>query len=422
MDNQNIRSSQDGVDYGVIPWFTTGLKYSEGLISSTSPYINSAIALSYNELLRLVFAMSSPTLLDSIKTFFVDPSDAVGSIKMFPFVIPKMNQGNLQYLTQEFTYDNEPITGGYVAESFYSNLTQIFSGSLHPAGYVPKWYDYNGYTTIKVYLPFYGEVEIPPNEIIDREVRVYYAIDPSGDLLYFITALEYSTDTSHGSHKVIGKYRTNIAVDIPFGSSNLNDVNKNLILTSINTGISALALMAGIAVPPVATSTIETSPTISTERTVVRARGEGKYSRMRDIGSTETTIATGGTSTTKTYTSRPNVAQVLSDVASNSINSLNNKSTKFTGEIAVKPNLEQFGPTQVIMSICRPRLVEDNHAHYIGLPLNKYDVIGNYRGFTKVSGVRFGEFNITGPIPTLTEIDKIHSMLMDGIIIEEAQE
>ena len=403
-------------------WINRALSNSDGYCSPTSPYINSSIVLNSLEMFDLVTAISSPTISQSLKSFFTDASNAVASIKMFPIPIRRQSIGPIRYLTTDLKNSNdEPCVGGYVDPVFLQQLKIVFFEWIGRQADKLSWYETTGYSKVFVFLPYYGEVELPATDVINKILTVYRSLSVTGDVMYYITVTRY-IDGSNQEERLIAKYSTNIAVDIPLGSSNMHAANLNVAIQAAKGAISIASIAAlGAAGGVVSTSAgTAAATTVTSDISESFARGDQPYSKIKKMSETSHTTSVTRNSTFSSSTKIPTSKLVIdgcSAVAQSSINALENFGVKPTSEITKSANLEQFGPHRVIVTVYSPIMHNDNHAHYCGLPLVKEDLVSNYIGFTKLSAFRLENFHPNEATPTLKEIKLLEDILIDGFII-----
>ena len=409
-------------------WISRTLNESDGLVVPTINYVNTTMVLSKRRMLELIRAVTMPSFITTITTFFRDPSNAISSVKMFPFAIPTSSLCNIKYLGTTLA-DGDGY--GYKAKSidpdFFSSLTILFDRVIAPEPkFGRKWFTLNGMTKIYMYLPYYGEVELQPNDVVGKDIRVYYSISVTGDLMYYITKREYIALSNDWSEVLIGKYSTNVAIDIPVGSTNLHAINRDLIIKGLETAVAvAGAIALGVSGGATgASSTAGSAVTHTATTNVVKSRSTAKGSRLkvtevRDITSDSSRLYEGN----RTY-SIPVAKQIIDasqTVANNSISALNNFFVRGSSENTKNINLEQFGPRRVCVAIYSPILNEDNHKHFVGLPYNKEGVVGDFLGFTKLLAFRLEEFSNLDPVPTLNELEMLRDILSSGFIIKAAE-
>lgn len=407
-------------------WLKRELLWENGYVNPTTPYVNSSIVLSYREMFSLVDSITSPSLISSLKTFFVDPSNSISTIKCFPFRIPRQPVGRLRYITTSLEYGSGSYcTGGYIDESFLQYLHLIFDRIIGQAPGDLSWYETTGYSKVFMYLPFYGEVELPATDVINKRVKVYYSLSETGDMMYFITVVR-DIGSSNQIERILAKYSTNVSVDIPIGSSNLHSVNRNLAIQMAKGAVSIATIAALGATGGVVSTSAGASFVASATTDVAEsfARGDQPYSKIKKMSETTHNISVTRDSKFSSSTKIPSSKLIIegcSNAASSSINALQNFCNRPTSEVTKSANLEQFGPHRVIVTVYSPIRHVDNHAHYCGLPLIKEDLVSHYTGFTKLSAFRLDNFNSNDATPTLSEIHLLEDILIDGFIIRAVE-
>lgn len=402
-------------------WISRTLSESEGLVVPTIDYVNTTMVLSKHSMVRLIRALTMPSFITTITTFFKDPSNAISSVKMFPFAIPTSSFCNIKYLgTTLYDEDGHGYKAKSIDPNFFSSLTLLFDRIINYGR--REWYTLNGLTKVYMYLPYYGEIELQPNDVIGKTVRVYYSISVTGDLMYYITKLEYFNLQEDWLEVLIGKYSTNVSVDIPVGSTNLHAINRDLVIKGLETAISVAGSIAMFAAGGATGTSATAGSAVTTTATtnVVKSRSPAKGSRLNVTEVRDVTTESSRSYTGNRVYSIPVSKQIIDaaqTVANNSISALNNFFARGSSENTKNINLEQFGPRRVCVAIYSPVLNDDNHKHFVGLPYNKEGVVGDFLGFTKLASFRLEQFSESGPIPTLSEINMLESILIDGFII-----
>lgn len=404
-------------------WVQRSIPWNDGFVNPTMPNVNSSIVLTYSELITLIASITSPTLIDSMKTFFVDPSESISSVKVFPMSIPRKNVGRLSYITTQLTYSGDNCTGAYIDDSFLETLHLAFDKVLGTAQGELAWHQSTGFTKVYMYLPFYGEVELPATDVVNKRVRVHYSLSETGDIMYFITVVTAVGGTNFLKERLLTKYQTNIAVDIPIGSSNLHSVNRNLVIQAAKGAVAIASIGAFMA----SGATLSTVSAVSSNPSVIEnyaesyGRGEGKYAKLKKMSESTSTTRKSDTRTYNSQTQVPTSKLIIdcgNAVASSSIDALRYCGTRPTAENTKSSQLEQFGPRRIIVSVFSPLLNDDGHEHFYGLPLVKRDAVSNYQGFTKLSAFRLNNFSNN---PTATELTLLEDLLVSGFIIRPVE-
>lgn len=378
-------------------------------------------AISYEDLELLSEYLTSPTISSSFIQFFKEINNLVTSIKLFPFRIATSNTERkwLKLAGSTVSILGYTCEVGEIDVRKYSSPSLLFAKEILPlGGTTPRYYDFNGYTKLFLFLPFYGEVEILANDVMGKWLKVYYCVSViTGEIIYYITVHSRNTgvEGSMANGRILGKYTTNIAVDIPIGSTNQHDINRNLILNAAN---------AAVTIGTTAASIIGGIPNTASNTQTVRARSLSDVTRKRRLSKdpglriTNKRIMSDTTTTTgsrEVYT--PVSRQLLGafeQVASTAISALNNAMLKVSSEIPKSAALDQFGPHSVKLVIYRPKLLVDFHEQFVGLPLHKTGLVGEYHGASKMLSVFMSEFSSAEANPTLSEIEEIRDILLSG--------
>lgn len=165
-----------------------------------------------------------------ISKFFTSPLDSVLSLHMLPFT-PSTSTAI------QITLCGAAIPGVTMppcAEQFHD----VDCGSLAFEEYWGNYLDYNPFTKITLCLPFVGQVDLDPDEVMGEEVSVLYRVDVvTGAFVCFV-----STTT-----KVIGQYSGNCMLQVPVSAASFGEVNRALVgLAGAAAGAIAGAATGGL--------------------------------------------------------------------------------------------------------------------------------------------------------------------------------
>lgn len=312
----------------------------------------------------------APDLLDSI---FADPQDWLSSLVWYPFDV---NQGMTSTTTGYLQLGSAKI-GELDAdkrieiEDINPYLSTFFTlGEFYCEPYFNNFADYNGYTKIEIYLPFYGFVEVMPNDVMGKYIQFRLGLDyNTGSATYYVGVSDSSiavgtvppiSSEDESSIRVLSTHTFQLGVQLPLGSVNTAEVYRNIILGSVKA--------AGTAVGAFATggaTLLESVPAIF-------------GSAMDSLSSMH--------------------ASVRSGVANNSVANLR-------GSLSV----------QVI--IYRPRLktAGTDYNHLYGRPLGVDIPISSLQGYTEMTRIHF-EGDMFGTC-TATEYNMIERAFSQGVLL-----
>lgn len=396
------------------------LDASAGAMIPIRTGVQNALVLTDEQLATLTACLADPTIFTTLENFFTDNSNCITGIYMFPRRLPIQGaRRNLQLLDKNLVAQFRWEDGAFLLASAYELNSRFytFQSTLLPPCYIPPrtddlaYWDFNGYTKIVVFLPFYGNVELQPNDVMGKYIKVTYAHSSvSGDILYFITASDTSSFTTS---RLITTVTANIAVEIPLGSTNKGAIQRNLMLAGLSAVAAVVTGGASIALSASGTPFQQYNST-STATTTERNRNPST-NRLRT--QREVSVSAERVSSKDVPISRQ-VLNTVSHLAQNSISAVNNAYISSQTEVVKTPTLMQYAAHNVRITIYRPRFAPSEYNTYIGKPYGQRGLLGNFSGFVKVSGLHFNNFGHPNePVPTSSELDIIKSLLFDGVII-----
>lgn len=344
---------------------------------------------------------------DGIFNNFVNFTDEVCNLMMYPFIIPITKEG---YLSTTHIKGGVTVFAGQI-----DTHTSVFplKSNIRITPKFNNFADLNGYTRIKIYLPFLDFIDVDTNEVMNKYLHFALAVDyNTGKGMYLIGVSDtYQADFESNQIRLIGKYECQIGIPIPLGQSNWGDVQRNLVLGTIKTVASVGAAMyTGTLPPPTATTT-------TTTNSVYERRGNYKGARMIPRQSyTETTEST------RTYNRPTDKSKPISEAIDGSVSALSNVHIHGTGDRINDSMLMWNTCTDIIIRFYRPKMlpVYSGYAHIYGKPLGAVRKLNTLKGYTVISSAHIeGEgFNTA----TRKELDMIESMLYNGVLIDGTAE
>lgn len=143
------------------------------------------------------------------RRIFADPMDCFISLKAYPIEIKSTTTSNLAVGNVDSGISMHVCD----SQQYYVS----FSG--HVKGPTGTFADYTPYANAMVYLPFIGIESVDIDEIMDRDIRVIYAIDiVSGSLACAIERLEPATKDNKSGYITLYSYSGQIGVDVPISA------------------------------------------------------------------------------------------------------------------------------------------------------------------------------------------------------------
>lgn len=92
-----------------------------------------------------------------------------------------------------------------------------------------NYLDFAPYTTVEVYLPFYGSITLNTNECMGKQISIYYVIDFNEG-----TATSYILCNDTGD--ILDTRTFNIAIDIPLSNTNMADIKRSDFMAGLRIG------------------------------------------------------------------------------------------------------------------------------------------------------------------------------------------
>ena len=388
-------------------WLNSYWSNQQGCVPTSADEFNNVVCCSYNTLKKISQIFTNPSFGDTINSFMGDPQGAISRIIIYPFSFSVGTTGVLGIGTAD--YDNINVAYPLFNENITHNtLHRLCSIKIEPK--FNDFRDYNGYTAIRVYLPFHGYEEVYANEVMGKYLIVCLGIDyRTGEGMYFITTSEIDGDDT-SNLRILSKHKCQIGQLIPTTATNALEVGRNLIMGTINTAAS-IAISAGTGtLTGLATSTTTgtktfTSSNVHQKRNI--KKDKWNVYRRSDKNEKETINRTNVSS--HSYTK-----DTLNDLVSYGTNIFSNSAVHASSDKTMHPALEQFATKQVHIIIERPKYIDmGNYRRFLGSPLFETRSLKNITGYTEI-----GEIHIEN-IMGITEDEKgeLNSLLHSGVIL-----
>lgn len=166
-----------------------------------------------------------------IAKFFADPTDAIISLHMMPF-------------SPSTSSAIEVTIGRYGSSVTMPPITRQFEdvdcGTITIDPYWDNYLDYNPYTRLTLALPYVGEVQLDPDEVMGQAVNVLYRCDVlSGAFVCFISVPD----------KILAQYSGNCSLSVPISSASYAQANAaimQLAVSAVGLGSAAVGYSAAM--------------------------------------------------------------------------------------------------------------------------------------------------------------------------------
>lgn len=307
-----------------------------------------------SELMQIGQKLWSPDALEAIKQYFTNPMDAVLGLSIIP-VAPLAGNIAPVYLGMYNTEVN--------SHKVDSDYVIVDCGTIPITRYWGSYLDYDPYTKISCYLPYIGEIDVNPDQVMQKNVSVkYYVNVVTGDIVAMLCA----------DGNVIYTAAGNCIRQLPLSNNDYSAI--------INTAVSAVSTLAMAA----ATSGVGNAA-------IAGAQEAGKSTELLDAKQTANSVGSGGS--------------LVHDVM--------NAKFHYQHAGAIGTGSGQLSYQTPYLTIERPNLdLADNYKSFVGYPCNKTMALSSCHGFTQIEATRL---SISGA--TDTEIAEITALLVGGVII-----
>lgn len=377
-------------------------KWLRPKITGDTTTMNSEVVMSASDVNNLYEWVLNKPIESAI---FGDYTKWCSSLQFYPF---KINISNTTYkLSVGGVQSSKILCNGLipVQAEFGYTLGQIYYPA--PSSYL----DYEPFTKVEVWLPFYGFTELRIADIAGKYIQFRLYIDfHSGSAQYVIgvtdsalefTDLPFAITVDDTNTRIIGTCVFQLGYTVPLGSTGLADTVRNLTLSVIKGAASFAtgAIVGGI------TGGAQTSKTITT---TTSKNAEGK----------QITAERESTTTTEhdsNYNSIERIGTTMK-TAQNVLESLN-----------VRPSVDRSNNTIINGSTCTSIVIvkrkvkpsvditTQEFRHLYGLPVGNVKQINTVHGYTEISAINFegtGFGNATNK-----ELAMLEDMVSRGIIL-----
>lgn len=270
----------------------TNNKWLEPLRYVNFSSMNNKVAMKASGVSQLATFSSTPSVSSAILGDYTKwcsallwfPVDFIGDSTEAELVVGASKTGASAYdisVNKEF---------GYTLGEYY--CTPIYSSFL----------DYEPYTSIRAYLPFYGYIDIPTVEVVGKYIQFRIRFDmQTGQAVYYIGVSDSSVTspnsplwlgTDDSNTRILSVISFNIASNIPLGQTGVNEIVRNIGISSLKASTSIasniVALSSNLGTISGTTKTIKTGvnkkgePIVTSTKTEVRETDTSVY-RKRDI-------------------------------------------------------------------------------------------------------------------------------------------
>lgn len=177
----------------------------------------------------------SSSFIDSLVKSFYSPIDAIISLNLIPSI-----ENVYTYGTGEIALGN--YNTKIVAPKLASQFFDVDMGTYTFDEYWASALDYNPYTTIQLFLPYIGMVNLSPDDVMSKTIHVVYVCDVlTGQLNARVFV---STETGE---TLLYTFNGNFAINIPITGANYSEVYKAAIQGTVGLAKNFIGMGTGSA-------------------------------------------------------------------------------------------------------------------------------------------------------------------------------
>lgn len=270
--------------------------------------------------------------------------------------------------------------------------------------------DYEPYTTLQIYLPFYGYVDVPIADVINKYIQFRLNIDfMTGQAMYTIGVNSSSVSspnapfylgTDDSNTLIISKHVFSLGVVVPIGQTGMADTIRNISMGVIR----GAAMAAG----HYAISAAGGSGGTYTTKTVTTARNPTTGRQIRAGTETKTTAYDN-----RTY----HKAKAYSSCFEAGVDALNSMNLRPSTERANNTFVDDQSSKsiQIVRKLSKVVEVEPNYNSLYGMPLGETRRLDSVHGYTEISAIHFEGAGFGSA--TNKEMAMIEQEFSDGVIL-----
>lgn len=314
---------------------------SNGLITAWNP--------TSSQLESLATKLWNPDAWSAIKQYFTNPMETILSLAIIP-VKPNTVSGTIHL-------------GGYNTEISSARVTNDYvkfdCGSIPINRYYGSYLDYAPFTKISCTLPYIGEVDIDPDQVMQKTLSISYHINCiTGELVAYLLA----------DNNVFATYAGNCIKQLPICQTDFSSIISSAVQVC-STLITAGASSAS-------------------------------------AGAVEKSLFGATTEATK-------ASESLVKANSSLLGSVMSAKMNYRHSSQLGTGAGQLASQCPFLTIIRPNLdLADNYKAFTGYPCNENVSLSSLHGFTQVEAS-----NLSVPSASLDEISEIKELLLKGVIL-----
>lgn len=340
------------------------------------------------------------TVINHLKQIIENPIEAIISLSMVPVqpqVGPSKVPVNVMFISTGVSM--RPVTSQFVSVDCGTTVLQeVYGGAL----------DYNPYTSVQIYLPYIGTVQLDTDEVMAKTLHLTYHID----VVTGICCAEIEVD-----NKLLYQFSGHCSVSQPITSADFSSY--------LNAAIAAAKLVVGVASGSASVTATaaaaQTPPEVSGSKSAPQSTALVPASGGGSIGPH---LGSPGSRSPHNWTDFSDIAppESSSGIAWGELakpGNVNTVASVMSAKRAVQHsggfsgNSGYLAKRRPYLIVVRPRIANpQNYAQHFGRTSMEYLNLGSCTGYTKVQSVHLTGFDATNP-----ELSEISSLLKGGVLM-----
>lgn len=375
-------------------------------------------AAQVKELANYLFSGVTELGENLVKLIWGSKRDVIISLYEFPLMIT--NQGTD---TIRFIFDTD-LAGLFHGKQLTSEYIPIDFGTIQVDRYSGTFYDFEPYTTLTLYIPYIGYIDLKPTEVVGSTLSIRGYVH--------LTTGELNVNVRSSRTGILGSYSGTIGRMLPIADADATEIYSSVIKTAASLGAVALA-GAGMATASRAVAGISTpnKQTVDSARDTymqsvgawgsatrgVRGReasmlqAQGAYEKAQADYAEQSSKYNAAQSAVRA--NREDFHDSASDAISNSLDAVTTGFGVSRGTVMTSSN-GRVSPQRCFLRIEVPHQNVSRQQKILGYPANTSDALNSDRlhGYTELRTI---ELSI--PNATLTEIQELEDILRGGFYL-----
>lgn len=224
------RQSED-VDFPDLP---PSLLLSSGIVKMYAPNSNEM-----NQFINYIYS-APDDIVTNFKKIWVNPMDSIISLSLVPFTVPVQGAEEIvKFCGVSSGVYMHPLASQYITKD---------CGTIHLREEYKSLLDYNSYSKIKCFLPFFGFVDLNTDDVMDADIHIKYNIDLlTGEALAIIKCTKQNDKYHIRYNSCLYQFKGNVLTQAPLTGNNYQQLYNGVLNLVTAVALPNPASVAGVA-------------------------------------------------------------------------------------------------------------------------------------------------------------------------------